>query len=142
MLAIEKNNMSRFTITLKSPERCHIKHELAGSEIETDLPPEYGGKGRSFSSTDLVSAALGTCTITSIARILEREGYDPELLRIEIIKELSQSPKMIKAIKLKVIHPITFHENLIKKLKKATKSCPVKRSLNSDVKIDIEYLNI
>ena len=134
--------MSKFTVTLKSSERCHIKHELAGSEIETDLPPEYGGQGRSFSSTDLVSAALGTCTITSIGKILEREGYDPNLLKIEITKELSQSPKMIKAIKLKVIHPKPFHDDLIKKLRKATNSCPVKRSLNDEVKVEVEYINI
>ena len=64
--------MSKSTIALKSLGRCHIKHELADAEIETDLPPEYGGQGRSFSSTDLVSEALGTCTITSIGKILER----------------------------------------------------------------------
>ena len=133
--------MSRFTVTLKSSERCRIKHELAGAEIETDLPPEYGGQGRSFSSTDLVSAALGTCTITSIGKILERDAYDPTLLKIEIIKELSQSPKKIKAIKLKVIHPKTFTEALIKKLRKATDSCPVKRSLNDEVEVSIEYVN-
>lgn len=134
--------MSKFTVTLKSSESCHIKHELAGSEIVTDLPPEYGGQGRSFSSTDLVSAALGTCTATSIGKILEREGYDLSLLKIELTKELSQSPKMIKAIKLKIIHPKAFHEKVIKKLEKAANSCPVKRSLNDAVQIDISYLNI
>jgi len=134
--------MSKFTVTLKSSERCHIQHELSGSEIETDLPPEYGGRGRSFSSTDLVSAALGTCTITSIGKILEREGYDIHLLKIEVTKELSQAPKMIKAIKLKIIHPQPFHEELIRKLKKATNSCPVKRSLNDGVLVEVEYVNV
>ena len=134
--------MSKFTVTLKSSERCHVRHELAGSEIETDLPPEYGGQGRSFSSTDLVSAALGTCTITSIGKILEREGYDLHLLKIEVTKELSQAPKMIKAIKLKIIHPKPFHDELIRKLKKATNSCPVKRSLNDGVIVEVEYVNI
>ncbi len=134
--------MSKFTITLKSLDRCHIQHELADAEIETDLPPEYGGKGRSFSSTDLVSAALGTCTITSIGKILKREGYDPNLLKVSIIKELTHAPTMIKAIKIKVIHPKVFHEKLIKKLEKATNSCPVKRSLNDDVQVKIEYKNI
>ena len=133
--------MSKFTITLESPERCHIKHELAGSEIITDLPPEYGGKGRSFSSTDLVSAALGTCTITSIGTILEREGYDPNFLSLEIIKELSQTPKMIKAILIKVIHPKSFQNDLIKKLERAIRACPVKRSLSSDIDIQIEYVS-
>ena len=132
--------MSKFTVTLTSLERCHIQHELADAEIETDLPPEYGGQGRAFSSTDLVSAALGTCTITSIGKILEREGYDHRQLKIEITKELSQAPKMIKAIRLKIIHPQAFHENVIKKLNKAANSCPVKRSLNDEVQIEIDYI--
>ncbi|THB79592.1 MAG: OsmC family peroxiredoxin [Desulfobulbaceae bacterium] len=131
--------MSIFTVTLLDDDRCHIKHELAGSEIETDLPPEYGGGGRAFSSTDLVSAALGTCTITSISKILEREGYDPRQLRIEVTKELSHNPKMIKAIKLMITHPNAFNEQLLKKLDKATKSCPVKRSLHDDVTIEITF---
>lgn len=134
--------MSKFTITLQSPERCHIHHEYADTEIITDLPPEYGGRGRSFSSTDLVSAALGTCALTSIGKILEREGYDPDLIRLEVIKELSQNPKMIKAIRIKVFHPKTFHNDLVKKLDKATRACPVKRSLSSDVNIQIEYLSL
>lgn len=131
--------MSQFTVTLNSPESCHIQHKLADAEITTDLPPEYGGQGRAFSSTDLVSAALGTCTITSIARILERNGYDLSLLKIDVTKELSHSPKMIKAIRLKIIHPQGFKGDLLKKLGKATEACPVKRSLNEAVQVDIEY---
>jgi uncharacterized OsmC-like protein len=132
--------MSKFTITLQNPERCHIHHDHADAEIITDLPPEYGGKGRSFSSTDLVSAALGTCVLTSIGIILGREGYDPDLIRIEVTKELSQNPKMIKAIRIKVFHPKKINNAVVKKLDKATRACPVKRSLNSDVEIQIEYV--
>lgn len=58
--------MSEFRISLKDKGRCQIRHVFADAEIITDLPPEYGGNGRSFSSTDLVSAALGSCILTSI----------------------------------------------------------------------------
>lgn len=133
--------MSKFTIRLLDSGRCHIKHEFADADIITDLPPEYGGSGRSFSSTDLVSAALGTCTFTSIDKILEREGYDPKLLRIEVTKELSQSPKRIKSLRLKIIHPKKFDSDIMTKIKKASCACPVKRSLNQDIKVRTEFIN-
>jgi uncharacterized OsmC-like protein len=132
--------MSKFTIKLHSSGRCHIRHEYADADIITDLPPEYGGSGQSFSSTDLVSAALGTCTLTSIDKILKREGYDPKLLKIEVTKELSQSPKKIKSIRMKIIHPKKFNGDLIKKIKKASVACPVKRSLNQDIHVQTEFL--
>ena len=71
---------------------------MAGAEIITDLPPEYGGNGQSFSSTDLVSAALGSCILTPIDNIMEREGFDSKKIRISVIKALSDNSKMIKAI--------------------------------------------
>jgi uncharacterized OsmC-like protein len=80
--------LSKFSVQLHDKGRCQIRHELAGAEIITDLPPEYGGGGRSFSSTDLVSAALGSCILTTRDGIFEREGYDPKKIRISITKAI------------------------------------------------------
>ena len=131
--------MSNFSIQLHDKGRCEIKHELAGAKIITDLPPEYGGSGRSFSSTDLVSAALGSCILTSIDSIFTREGYDPKRLRISVIKTLSDNPKMIKTINLEIFYPEKLGEILIKKIERAMATCPVKRSLNEKVEIKTRF---
>lgn len=128
--------MSKFTVHRQESGRCTIKHELAEAEILTDLPPEFGGNGRSFSSTDLVSAALGSCTMTAIDAIVERAGHDPSKLTIKVSKSLSQAPKMISRIQLEIGHPDAFDEALLKKLNKAALSCPVRRSLNPEIIID------
>ena len=132
--------MSKFSIQLHDKGRCQIRHELAAAEIITDFPPEYGGKGRSFSSTDLVSAALGSCTLTSIDSIFEREGYDPKKIKISVIKTLSQNPKMIKAISLEIFYPEKLGGELLKKLERAMATCPVKRSLNEQVEIKTLFI--
>ena len=132
--------MSKFSIQLHGKGRCQIRHELADAEIITDFPPEYGGKGRSFSSTDLVSAALGSCTLTSIDSIFEREGYDPKKIKISVIKTLSQNPKMIKAISLEIFYPEKLGGELLKKLERALATCPVKRSLNEQVEIKSVFI--
>lgn len=113
---------------------------MADAEIITDLPPEYGGNGQSFSSTDLVSAALGSCTLTTIDKILEREGFDPKDIKIFVTKKLSQDPKMIGKIRLEIFYPDKLSNVLLKKLKNATKSSPVKRSLNEQIQIDTVFI--
>lgn len=131
--------MSSFSVQLYDKGRCLIRHELAGAEIITDLPPEYGGEGRSFSSTDLVSSALGSCILSSIDSILEREGYDPKKLKITVAKTLSDNPKMIKAIGLEILYPEKLGGLIITKLERAINTCPVKRSLNPDIDIIIKF---
>ncbi|MBN1931658.1 MAG: OsmC family protein [Desulfobacterales bacterium] len=131
--------MSKYTIQLHDNGRCKISHELADAEIITDLPPEYGGNGQSFSSTDLVSAALGSCTLTALDKILEREGFDSKKIKILVTKTLSQSPKMIEKIKLEIYFPDELSDVLLKKLENATKSCPVKRSLNEQIQIETVF---
>jgi putative redox protein len=132
--------LSKFTIKLQDKGRCRIRHELAGAEIITDLPPEYGGQGRSFSSTDLVAAAVGACILTSIDGILERDGYDPEKIKISVLKTLSENPKMIHAISLEIFYPEKFDRVLIAKLERAMATCPVKRSLNDQVAIKTRFI--
>lgn len=132
--------MSRFSINLYDKGRCRIRHESAGAEIITDLPPEYGGHGRSFSSTDLISAALGSCILTSIDSILEREGYDPKEIIITVEKFLSENPKMISAICLEISYPLQLSDELLKKLERATATCPVKRSLHERIDIRIRFV--
>ncbi len=134
--------MSKFLVQIKENGRCKITHELADAEIITDMPPEYGGKGRSFSSTDLVSAAVGSCVLTTIDSIIERDGHDPKLIKISIEKTLSENPKMIKAINLDIHHPDKFSAVLLKKLEKAMATCPVKRSLNEQVEVKTAFTTV
>ncbi len=132
--------MSRFTLDLCEKGRCRIRHDLAATEIITDLPPEYGGRGRSFSSTDLISAALGSCILTSIDTILEREGFDSKKLKVSVEKSLSQKPKMISAIALTIFYPDKLNELLLQKLERAAAACPVKRSLHEGIAVSIRFV--
>lgn len=139
-LNTEGTIMSKYAIRLQEKGRCVITHELNQSTVITDVAPEYGGRGRSFSSTDLVAAAVGSCLLTTIEKVLERAGNDPRQLEAKIEKVLSDSPKQIKRIGIMVFHPEPFSEQLIKKLHKAAETCPVKRSLNDNVEISLKFI--
>jgi len=117
--------LSTFSITLLDEVRCKITHKQSGVEIQTDSAPEYGGKGRSFSSTDLVAVALGSCVLTTIDKIIEREGYDPEKIVVHVTKTYTKNLEMIKDILLEIFYPEKFGKILLKKLERALSFCTV-----------------
>ena len=41
-------------------------HVQSGTRLQTDAPLDNGGRGESFSPTDLVATALGTCMTTTM----------------------------------------------------------------------------
>ena len=83
--------MSKFSIKLQDKVRCKITHQLSGTEILTDLAPEYGGEGRSFSSTDLIAVALGSCILSTIDKVMERAGYDPKQIEVITTKTYTEN---------------------------------------------------
>ncbi len=127
--------MSTFLVKLIDEVRCQITHQESGNELQTDLAPEYGGKGRSFSSTDLVAVALGSCVLTTIDKIIAREGFDPKKIEVNVAKAYTKNKDMIKEIRLDIFYPEKFSDLLLKKLERALSYCPVKRSLNESVEI-------
>ncbi len=131
--------MSKYHFGYAEKGRCRIVHQLNKTEIITDLPPEYGGNGRSFSSTDLVAAAVGSCYLSTIEDILRRNDYRLEEIALSVTKELNHQPKQLKAINMQLFLPVQPSEKLSLQLEKAISLCPVKRSLNNKVAISVTF---
>ena len=68
--------------------RTQITDTKTGTVIHTDVSPEFGGGGTTFSSTDLVGAGLGSCISSSLAAIADRHGVPLEAITITVDKEL------------------------------------------------------
>ena len=131
--------MAPIIVKRNEPGSCNITHSACGAEINTDSSPEFGGKGRAFSATDLVVAAVGACIMTSIDKVAERGGLDPQQLEITLDKSLATQPKWIEAIEMVIRHPAGFDPGLLIKLERAARSCAVKRSLHPDMNVTIRF---
>ena len=72
--------------------RVEAIHGPSRATLNTDAPTDNGGKGASFSPTDLVATALGTCVLTILGLVGERHNLDLKGTKIHVTKEMIPSP--------------------------------------------------
>ena len=123
--------------------RTRAEHGPSGNKLVTDAPTDNGGNGESFSPTDLVATALGTCVLTIIGMVAERHGLNLEGAQIEVVKEMiSQPVRRIASLKTVVSIPegrVDDHE-MRKRLESAAHKCPVHQSLLAEIDAPIEFV--
>jgi len=133
--------MVRIDVTYQGGLRCDAVHGPSGSKLVTDAPVDNHGKGESFSPTDLVATALGTCIPTIMGIVAEREKIDLAGLRITVQKEMSvESPRRIARLVTRIVMPTGLTDPQKAKLEKAAYTCPVHQTLHGNVELPIEFV--
>ena len=120
-------------------DRVELTHGLSGNKMQTDLPPDNGGKGRTFSPTDLTAASVASCVLTIMAKLAQREGIKFEGASIEIEKHMQESPRRISKLTGVIPLPAGLEAKQREKLCACVKACPVSRSLHPDIKLEFEF---
>ncbi len=131
--------MASIEIALLDNTRCRVRHAASGEELVTDVTPEFGGGGTSFSSTDLVGVALGTCIGSSIAPVAVRERIPLDQVAIVVEKTLLTDPKRIGSLKVIVTIPSGLTVDQDKKLRRAAATCAVHRSVGTTIDIEVSF---
>ena len=119
---------------------CKAVHGPSSTDLATDAPTDNQGRGESFSPTDLLATALGTCMLTVMGIMARTLQIDLAGTTATVEKEMTASaPHMIKslAVKIHIPQPITPENRL--KLERAAHTCPVHKSLHPDVASPIEF---
>jgi len=130
--------MGAIEVTLQGIGRCRIKHSDSGHVIHTATATEYGGVGGTFSSTDLVAAALGSCIATNVDRVLQRAEVPLDSVQIHVTKSLSTNPKRLARLAVTILIQQAVDSSLETKLRRAAESCVVHRSLHDDVEVSLD----
>ena len=121
-------------------KHCELTHGPSGAKIETDAPLDNNGRGELFSPTDLVGAALGSCVLTVMAIVAEREGNSIEGATVEVEKEMITQPsRRIGKLLVKVKMPKGIPKSARAKLEATAHHCPVHKSLHPDIEAPIEF---
>ena len=132
--------MTQVTISYQGDLHCLATHKDSGAQLPTDAPVDNQGRGGSFSPTDLVGTALGSCMATIMGIAAKR--HDIALEGVEVIVHKSMSTDMPRRIaRLEVDYHIPLPANHPKRnlLEAAAMSCPVHHSLHPDIEKIINF---
>ncbi len=122
--------------------RTESIHLQSGSQLVTDAPTDNMGKGEAFSPTDLLATATGTCMLTTMAIVAQRDGIELAGSSAEVTKIMSQTPPRKVArleINLQLKTNIVLTEEQIKKLENTAHKCPVSLSLHPEVEQVVSF---
>jgi putative redox protein len=120
--------------------RAQSTHGPSGTQLITDAPLDNQGKGESFSPTDLVGAALGSCMLTIMGIVAERHGWALLGARAEVQKHMLADPqRRISKLEVQLRIPGEWDDKAQQILKAAALGCPVFASLHADMDIPVSF---
>jgi len=128
------------TVTYQGGLRCEAAHGPSGRTLHTDAPVDNQGKGESFSPTDLVGTALGTCMLTIMGIMAERHGIALEGATIKVEKHMVADPaRRIARLPVVITVPGALDDKQKKLLINAAETCPVHKTLGANVEMPITW---
>lgn len=121
--------------------RTEAVHEQSGTKLITDAPLDNHGKGESFSPTDLLATALGSCMLTIMGISAEAYGYNLEGTTIATEKIMGTNPRRVVEIKIDITFPKgnNYTDQQKRVIEAAAKTCPVYNSLHPELKKTITF---
>ncbi len=134
--------MVPISIVYQGELRCTAVHDNSGTTFITDAPKDNFGRAESFSPTDLVATALGSCMITTMGIIAQKEQLSVHLdgTRIAIEKHMSTTaPRRIATLVVVFTFPAGIPLYNRARLKEIGDTCPVAKSLHPDIILDVHY---
>lgn len=120
-------------------KHCTLTHIPSKTNIHTDAPVDHEGRGESFSPTDLLAAAYGSCLMTVMAIYADKKKLDLGGATFKVVKNMSPAPRQVDSLEVEISLPESL--NLIDReiLENIALTCPVKLSLNPTIKLPITF---
>ena len=115
-------------------------HGPSGTTLRTDAPVDNAGRGLSFSPTDLLATALGTCVLTTMAIVAGRHGVPFEAAKGQVTKVMTTTgPRRIETLDVTLSLPAAVKPDDRARLEHAGHACPVTKCLHPDVKVNLVF---
>ena len=133
--------MTLMTCRYDGALRCHALHEASGATLLTDAPTDNQGRGEQFSPTDLVATALASCILTIMGISAERHGWSIDGTTARVEKTMTtEGVRKIARLEAWITLPAGLAPDQRSLLQRAGEGCPVKRSLEGAVPMQLHWL--
>lgn len=119
-------------------------HRPSNAALETDAPVDNRGRGASFSPTDLVATALGTCMLTVMGIVAQDRDWTLDGLRAHVKKHMTaEKPRRIARLAVTMTAPAATGQKLNAEaraaLEHAANTCPVRLSLLDAIDVPVVF---
>lgn len=132
--------MVEIKLSYEGELHCSAVHTPSGKTLVTDAPLDNNGRGQSFSPTDLVATALGSCMATVIGIVARRKNIAVEGMAITVRKFMSEDPpRRISHLELDLDMPLPANHPDRPLLESAARGCPVHHSLHPDITVVMNW---
>ncbi len=120
--------------------RCAATHMPSGTVMVTDAPKDNHGKGESFSPTDLVATALGSCMMTIMGIRAKELGLDLRGTTVVVKKTMVAKPtRRVGELAVVINVPCLLDDTQKEALTHAAMTCPVYESIHPDIVTSVEF---
>lgn len=124
--------------------RCSATHGPSSVLLATDAPRDNQGQGQSFSPTDLLATALGTCMLTTMGIVARRKRWNIDGIELRVTKEMTKSPpRRIERLTARfgIASAVAgeLDADARAELEHAAETCPVALSLHDTVAVDVSF---
>jgi putative redox protein len=127
-------------IVYRGELRCAATHGPSQTQILTDAPVDNHGKGESFSPTDLVATAFGTCMLTVMGIFAARHEIDLSGTTVTVQKEMTAVPvRRIARLATEMRVPLPGDHPQRAALENAALTCPVFQSLHPEMEKPVNF---
>lgn len=132
--------MVRIRVEYQGDLRCEATHGPSGRSFVTDAPVDNHGRGESFSPTDLVATALGTCMLTVMGIAAAKRGFELTGATLDVQKHMVATPAR-RVGKLDVVLRVPSEPDaaLRAELEHAALNCPVALTLAGNVELPVRF---
>lgn len=127
-------------IKYKGELRTEAVHLKSGNIVVTDAPIDNKGKGETFSPTDLLCTSLASCMLTIMGIVAANNHLIIDGTEVEITKIMKTDPRRVGEIIIAfTMRENNFSEKEKQLLENAARTCPVAKSLSTDLKQTIIF---
>jgi putative redox protein len=132
--------MVEISVRYQGDLHCEATHGPSKTTLATDAPVDNQGKGESFSPTDLVATALGTCILTTMGILARRHDWNIVGATAHVTKEMVNSPiRRIGRLATTIHLPEGLSEKARQILENGAHTCPVHKSLHPEIEAPITF---
>ena len=130
--------MTKILCRYEGDLHCEAEHSCSGVKLHTYAPLDYDGLGETFSPTDLLATALGTCILTVMGITAKRRGWNLGEVKADVEKIMTvEGPRRIEALEVNLTMTDGLTDDQLCLLRKVVNTCPVKRNLEPSININL-----